>query len=246
MSGERVTYPPLDVLKPVAEGLWIVDSGPLRMLGMKLPVRMTVIRLAGGDLLLHSPTRFDEGLRQAMQRLGRIRHLVAPNSAHWRHVGDWQRRCPDAVTWAAPGLRERGQVKRSGLRLDRDLAEAPPPDWAGEIEQMIVPGGIGFREVAFFHKPTHSLLLTDLVVNVEPGRLPPLMRLGARLVGATAPDGRAPVYLRLLVRMKRAEAARAAARLVAWEPERVIFAHGRWFDRDGAAALRRSLAWLLS
>lgn len=246
MSGERVTYPPLDVLKPVAEGLWIVDSGPLRMLGMKLPVRMTVIRLAGGDLLLHSPTRFDEGLRQAMQRLGRIRHLVAPNSAHWRHVGDWQRRCPDAVTWAAPGLRERGQVKRSGLRLDRDLAEAPPPDWAGEIEQMIVPGGIGFREVAFFHKPTRSLLLTDLVVNVEPGRLPPLMRLGARLVGATAPDGRAPVYLRLLVRMKRAEAARAAARLVAWEPERVIFAHGRWFDRDGAAALRRSLAWLLS
>jgi hypothetical protein len=22
------TYPPLDVLKPVAEGIWIVDSGP--------------------------------------------------------------------------------------------------------------------------------------------------------------------------------------------------------------------------
>ena len=245
MSGERVTYPPLDVLKPVAEGLWIVDSGPLRMLGMALPVRMTVIRLAGGDLLLHSPTRFDESLRQAMQRLGRIRHLVAPNSAHWLHVGDWQRRCPDAVTWAAPGLRGRGQVKRSGLRLDHDLGEAPPPDWAGEIEQAIVPGGAGFREVAFFHRPTRSLLLTDLVVNVEAGKLPPLMRLGARLVGAVAPNGRAPVYLRLLVRMRRAEAARAASRLIAWGPERVIFAHGRWFERDGAAALRRSLAWLL-
>lgn len=29
-SREAATYPPLDLLKPVAEGLWIVDSGPLR------------------------------------------------------------------------------------------------------------------------------------------------------------------------------------------------------------------------
>ena len=56
-SSEMVTYPPLDVMKPVADGVWIVDSGPLRVLGMPLPVRMTVVRLASGDLWLHSPTR---------------------------------------------------------------------------------------------------------------------------------------------------------------------------------------------
>jgi hypothetical protein len=33
--------------------------------------------------------------------------------------------------------------------------------------------------------------------------------------------------------------------MLAWSPERVIFSHGRWFDRDGAAALRRAFAWLL-
>jgi hypothetical protein len=32
--------------------------------------------------------------------------------------------------------------------------------------------------------------------------------------------------------------------VIAWEPERVIFAHGRWFDREAAAYLRRSLSWL--
>jgi hypothetical protein len=28
--------------------------------------------------------------------------------------------------------------------------------------------------------------------------------------------------------------------MIAWEPERVILAHGRWYDRAGAAELRRA------
>jgi hypothetical protein len=61
-----------------------------------------------------------------------------------------------------------------------------------------------------------------------------------------APDGMAPAHLRFALNRKRKEAAAAAWRLIAWEPERVIFAHRRWFDRDGTAQLRRSLRWLLS
>src|SRR3712207_6384376 len=141
-------YPPLDVPKPVAEGVWIVDSGPISAFGMSLPVRMTVIRLGNGDLWLHSPTRYDEALRAGLERHGRIRHLVAPNIAHWMFVRDWQQRCPDAVTWAAPGLRERAQVKKSGVRLDRDLGEAPPPEWADEMEHILMPiGEIGRAHV---------------------------------------------------------------------------------------------------
>jgi hypothetical protein len=51
--------------------------------------------------------------------------------------------------------------------------------------------------------------------------------------------------VRGLLLLNRSEVAQKAARLVAFDPERVIFAHGRWFERDGAAQLRRSLAWLL-
>ena len=244
-SADRATYPPLDVPKPVADGVWIVDSGPLRVLGLPLPVRMGVVRLPDGGLWLHSPTRHGDELRRALDRLGPIRHLVAPNSAHWTYLLDWQRACPDAVTWAAPGLRERAQVRAAGLRLDHDLGEVPPPDWAGAIEQAVVPGGLGFRELAFLHRPTRTLLLTDLVLNIEPEKLPALARPAARLIGVTAPDGRAPVYLRLVVKMERARAARAAERLVAWAPERVLFAHGRPFEEDATAALRRSLGWLL-
>lgn len=240
-----VGYPPFDVLKPVADNVWIIDSAPLRMMGLWLPVRMTVIRLGSGELWLHSPTRFDETLRDAIETLGPIRHLVAPNIAHWSFLKEWQRHCPDASTWAAPNLRQRAQVKKAGVRIDRDLEEDMPDQWAGDIEQTIVPGGGGFREVAFFHKPTRTLVLTDLIVNLEPDKLPLATRAFAKLTGTLAPDGKAPAYLRLIIRMRHKEAAAAASRLVAWAPERVIFAHGRWIERDGAAALRRSLAWLL-
>jgi hypothetical protein len=97
-SHEQATYPPVDVLKPVAEGLWIVDSGPLSAYGLALPLRMTVVRLSSGDLWLHSPTRFDGELKREMEKIGPIRHLVAPDIAHWMHLQDWQRACPEATT----------------------------------------------------------------------------------------------------------------------------------------------------
>ena len=244
-AADEVTYPPLDRPKPVADGVWIVDSGPVRVSGLPLPVRMTVLKLAGGELMLHSPTRFEPGLKRELEALGPIRHLVAPNVAHWTFLKEWQERCPEATTWAAPHLRERAQVKASGVRLDRDLPPESPPEWAQEIEQAVVPGAAGFREVAFFHRPSGTLVLTDLVVNLEPGKLSLPARALAWATGALAPEGRAPVYLRLVVRRRAAAAREAAHRLVALEPERVIFAHGRWFERDGAAQLRRSFVWLL-
>jgi hypothetical protein len=246
MPAPDPTYPPLDTLKPVAENVWVVDSGPLKVAGLlPMPVRMTVTRLRSGAMLLHSPTRFDEGLRAAVAAQGPIRHIVAPNAVHWSFVADWQRACPDAVTWAAPGLRERSAVKKAAVRLDRDLGEAAPPEWEGAIETVTVPGGGGFREVCLLHGPSRTLVLTDLVINLEPEKLPAAMRLYAKLVGMTAPNGRTPVYVRLLIRAGGQAAREAARKLVDWAPERVLFAHGRPFDRDATAALRRSLDWLL-
>ncbi len=238
------TYPPLDTLKPVVPDLWIVDSGPLRILGMPLPVRMTVLRLNNGDLWLHSPTRYDEALRRELEALGPIRHLVAPNMAHWTFLQEWQRHCPGALTWAAPNLSKRAQVRRSGLRIDRIIGEAPPAEWPG-LRHEIVPGGLGFREIAFFHQATSTLILTDLVLNLEPAKMPVLTRPLLRLAGMTAPVGQPPPYLRAVIKLRRREAAAAAERILDLAPQRVVFAHGSWFERDGTAALRQSLRWLL-
>ena len=88
-------------------------------------------------------------------------------------------------------------------------------------------------------------MLTDLIQNFEPEKVSPLVRPLVRFAGAMAPDGKAPVHLRFAINKKRDEAAAAARKLVVWAPERVIFAHGRWFNRDGATQLRRALQWLL-
>ena len=238
-------YPPLDTLKPVADGLFIVDSLLPGLMGRLLPVRMTVILLAGGDLLLHSPTMFKPGLAKELEALGRVRHLVAPNIAHWTFLEAWQAACPDAITWAAPGLRDRRQVRKSGIRLDHDLGDAAPADWGPDVGMSIVTGGLGFHECALFHRPTQTLVLTDLVLNLEAPKLPPAMRPVARALGVLAPDGMAALYLRAVIKLQRRKAAQDAARLLALQPKRVIFAHGRWFSQSGTIQLRRSLRWLL-
>ena len=87
-------------------------------------------------------------------------------------------------------------------------------------------------------------MLTDLVLNLEPAKMPALVSPLLRLAGMTAPHGRPPPYLRLVIKLRRRDAARAAADLVALRPETVIFAHGLWFAQDGTTRLRRSLRWL--
>lgn len=243
-ADSKMTYAPVDTLKPVADGVFIVDSTLRGLFGMTLPVRMTVIRLPDGGLLLHSPTRLTEGLKRVLRQLGPVRHLLAPNVAHWVFLREWQETYPDAIVWSAPGLRQRRAVRRNGLRIDHELAEAPPAAWGDALDLTMVPGGLGFHEIALFHRPTRTLVLTDLVLNLEAGKLPGSMRILARLFGSLAPGGMAPPYLRMIVRMRASAARRACERIMALEPERVLFAHGRWFETDATRQLRTSLRWL--
>ena len=235
---------PTDTLVPLADGLWAVESRLPGLVGRVFPMRMTVFRLPDGSLLLHSPIRFTSALKAALEREGPIRHLAAPNVAHWMFLRDWQRACPDATNWGAPHLGRRRQVRNSGVRLDRILFEGTPIEWGGAIDLVTVPGALGFREVAFLHKPTATLVLTDLMMDLAPETLPLPLRPLVLAAGMTAPDRMPPPYLRLLVRGGGEDARHAGARIAALSPERVVFAHGRVVTADAAGAVRRSLRWL--
>ena len=245
LPDDQVGYAPLDTPKSVAADVFVVDSVLPGLLGRILPARMTVIRLPDGGLLLHSPTRFSPELKAALETLGPIRHLVAPNVAHWMFLEEWQRHCPQTLSWAAAGLRRRSQVRRSAVRLDQDLSDTPPAQWGGAIELETVQGGLGFAETALFHVPTRTLVLTDLALNLEIWKLPVLARPIVRLFGSMAPGGMPQPIVRAAVRMGGPAALETVMRLLEREPEQVIFAHGRWFESNGTARLRRSLRWLL-
>ena len=237
----HMLYAPLDTPKPFAPDVWLVDGD----LGPGVPVRMTVIRLPDRSLLLHSPTRLTPKLRAALEALGPIRHLVAPNSVHWLFAKDWQDALPEARMYGAPGLRERKQVRRAGLRIDEVLGDDPPAAWGGAIDQVVVPGGAGFREAVQFHRPSRTVLTTDLVHNFEPRKLPWVLRPLAWLLGNASPASRAPAHLRALVRLGPTAAQRAAARrIVQWHPDRLVMTHGAPITLNPAERLRASLAWL--
>lgn len=243
VSDQQITYPPLDELKPLGQDLWIVDSGPLSAMGMKLPVRMTVLRLSDGSVLLHSPTRYTPELARAIEAIGPVRHLLAPTIAHSSFLAEWQLACPAAKVWAVPGLRDRAQVRQSGVRIDADLEDKAAAEWADVIEQGLVHGAGGFCEAWFFHRQSRTLLLADLIENLEPGKLPPLTSLLMRASAATrATTG---LHVRAVLLLKKAEAQRSVRRMIATDPQRVIFSHGEFYIEHASNHLKRGFAWLV-
>lgn len=236
-------YPPLETPKTLAEGVWVVDAALPGTLA--IPIRMTVLRLRDGGLWLHSPTQHRPALQAAIEALGPIRHLVAPDSVHWLGIGPWQAAVPRARCWGAPGIAARLATRPDAPRFDAELGAEPPPDWAGEIDHAILTAP-GFAEVAFLHHASRTLILTDTVQAMEPARLRPAMRFFTWLAGSGRQGG-APFYLRWALRWRAHRAANRAVieRLIAWQPERVIFAHGSFFETDATPRLARAFAWAL-
>lgn len=232
-------YEPLFTLKAAAPDIWIADGGWIRFYGLPFPTRMTVVRLACGGLWVHSPVADQGGLAGAVAELGPVRHLIAPNWIHYAWVPDWQARFPQAVTWGSPGVVARAKGRGVALHLDHELSDAPPTDWTGQIDQRLADSGY-HREVVFHHRASRTLILTDLIENFEPAKMPGWLRPLLRLGRVCDPDGRMPRDMAASFRLRRAHLRDVVDTMIGWAPERVILAHGRWYTRDGVGELRRA------
>ncbi|HPD92814.1 MAG TPA: DUF4336 domain-containing protein [Pararhodobacter sp.] len=237
-------YEPLNTLKPVAADLWVVDGPAIRFYGLPFPTRMTVVRLPDGGLWLHSPIAPDPGLLAALAALGPVRHLIAPNWIHYAHLPAWQALMPEAVTWAAPGVAARATSRNLALRIDRVLPHTGP-EWGEAIDHLLIAGSDLHREIAFCHRPSRSLILTDLIENFERRAVAPWMVPLLMVAGNLDPDGKAPIDMRMSFRKGRAALRRSVQRMQAWNPERIVLAHGRWYPENGAGELARAFRWAL-
>ena len=243
-------YEPLNEYKPFGPSIGVVD-GPFEYvsaLGMKLrwpfTTRMTVVQLPNGDLFLHSPIAHNAVLAKQLESRGRVRHLVSPNRGHYAHIGEWAREFPDAIAWASPRVRERARLQRIDIRFERDLGPYAPEEWRDEMDQAIIPGAL-LDEVVFFHRRSKTLILADTIMNFELVRMRQPYRLIARLCGIYSPCGGISPDLRLALWPNRQEARLAYQRVLAWDPQRVVLSHGRCFEANGAAAIRRAFSWAL-
>ena len=224
-------------MRQLAEDLFVVER-PLRFFGLPVGTRMTIVRLRDGSLLLHSPVALDDALRAELLRLGPPRHAIAPNRFHHLFIGDYRRAFPQIRLYAAPGLPE----KRRDLSFDAVLSDEPPPEWAGQLDQEHFKGFPVMSEVAFCHRQSRTLVTSDLAFNLGP-EAPLVARAAFRLVGGYGRLG--PSLVEKILIRDRASARGSLERILGWDFDRVVVAHGTVLETGGREALRAGYRWLL-
>ncbi|GLI22427.1 hypothetical protein GGQ86_000227 [Xanthobacter flavus] len=230
----------MTALQAFGPNLWIAD-GPVVTAGagFHYPTRTVVVRLAEGSLFIWSPVALSDALRRAVEALGPVRYLIAPNTLHDRFLGQWQVAYPAARIHAAPGLRQR----RPDLDMAVELGEEPPSDWAADIDQVPMRGNLITTEVVFFHRPSATLLVTDLIQHFAPTWFTGWRAWVARIDLMTAPEPEVPRKFRVAF-VDRDAARRGLERILGWQIERVVMAHGEPIHANGHASVRRAFRWL--
>lgn len=228
-------------LVAVGPELWLAQGEVVDFHGFPYDTRMLAARLGSGDVWLWSPVRPTDALAREIGALGPVRHLVSPNSIHHLFLGHWQERFPEARLWGLPAVIR----KRPELAFEPPLGDEPPRAWAGEIDQVVFRGSFFLDEIVFFHRASRTAIFGDLTQRFSDSWLrahwKPWQRWIARRWGIT--DGRAPLEWRASW-LRRAPARAALRTVLAWDPERVVMAHGERPSSGARAYLERAFDWL--
>jgi hypothetical protein len=218
-----------------AGGVWLREH-PVSFIGLHLTTTMAVLRLADGGLLVHSPVALTPEARAAVEALGRVAHLYAPNVHHVRWLGDWAAAYPQARVHAPRELRR----KRPDLRVDRVHGD-PEPAFQGVIDELPVEG-CRLHETALLYRPAQTLLVADLVHNV-----------GRPAHGWTATYARMmgfydQVALSRAIRWTafndRTAARRSLDALLAHPFDRLVVGHGAPLEAGAREAVEGTYRWL--
>lgn len=226
-----------DPLTALADGVW-QSTVPVRFIGLRLSANMTVLRLRGDELLVHSPVALTPERRAAVDALGRVEHLYAPNTFHHLWLREWIAAYPSARVHAPADLVK----KHPGLHIDRPHGE-PATAFTGALDEHHVDG---FRlgESVLYHHASRTLVVADLVHNVgrpQHGWTAFYTRMNgfydrvalSRMIRWTAFPG-------------RAAARRSLAAILALPFERITVGHGEPVVTDAKARLTAAYAWLLA
>jgi Domain of unknown function (DUF4336) len=217
------------------DGVWIASS-PHTMLGLHLGTRMTVVRLPSGALLLHSPVAPDEQLRREIDALGPVGHIVASNVYHHVYAGAMHKAYPQAVLHAPAALRK----KRRDLRIDADLGDVAPLEWGSALIPVTIEGCM-LRETVFVHAASRTVISSDLAENFATSEHG-LTRLYLKIAGVHGRVGWSRL-LRFLYRDKAA-ARRSIDRLLTYDFDHLILAHGEPIRTDAKDAIRNTFSFL--
>lgn len=223
------------MLEKHADGLFSL-AAPGSMMGLQLGTRMTVVQLKNGGVLLHSPVPLTDAVVAEIQALGPVQHIIAPNLFHHLHAGTAKNRFPEAQLHAPEALKK----KRPDLTIDHVLSEKAHPDWEGQLLPITVQGCM-LGETVLFHPASRSLVSADLLENFITSDHW-WTRWYLKATGIHGKPGLSRVLYFTYQDKKRAR--ESLDRILEWDFDRVVLAHGNVLETGGVKTIRETYEWL--
>lgn len=216
------------------DSLWVAAL-PFRFKGIDMGARMTIVRLSDGSLLVISPLDLSPQMRAEIEALGEVRVILAPNRFHYLCLHEYSEAFPDAQVFVAPG------VKADDVRVSGTLGDQADLLWSDVLDQMIFRGNNLEQEVVFFHCDSRTLIMTDLCFNLQRERRP-WQRFAKNLLDINGRFG--PSRLSRVLTRDRKAARASLERVLQWDFDRIIMAHGEVLPGGGKAAMQKAFRWL--
>lgn len=228
------------MMKKFGNNIWTIEGDTVRMFRfLTFATRMSVIRLNDGGLWLHSPIAPTPERIEAVKELGEVRFIIAPNKIHSLYIKPWADAFPEAKIWVSPRFTERHE----NFPHDGVLSDDPEISWADDIDQVVMQGHPFLDEVIFLHKPSKTVLVTDLIQNHDARQDNIIFRTLKKWVGIGAPDGGTAMDVRLSFKDKDA-GWRSCQKMEEWDYDKVILCHGSCRQENGKAYVQKSFQWL--
>jgi hypothetical protein len=162
---------------------------------------------------------------------------VAPTPLHVWRLEQWHTLFPEAQLWRPPKVRGRSAY----LGFAELLQDAPPTAWVEDFEQLVFRGNAVIEEVEFLHKKSHTLVVADFIQNYRAKAGGFLGNRTKRIGGVL--NGGVPLDIRLSF-TNRKLGRRLLRKLLSWDFDQLIVAHGVCMEQDAKAFVRNAFRWL--
>jgi hypothetical protein len=215
-------------LRLVADGLWEIDA---EMSGPPFQRRMTLIRLASGELVVHSAVACDAATMAQIDGIGPVGYIVVPNPYHRMDAPAFAARYPAArvVTPQAAARRVRKVVRVDG---GLDLLPADPALRWEPLDGVLA-------EAVLIHTDAQgalTLVFNDVFFNIVE-RPPGMKGMLLSAVGSFGAARATPIAKLFIIQDRRAFLAHLQRLAALPGLARIVPGHGAIIDVGAAAAV---------
>ena len=213
-------------------GLSFIDS-VVKMPLMGLPVRTVVVQTATGSIMISPGSQLTS---EQLHANGPITDLVAPNLFHSAGIPQAHVAHPQARIWGVSPMTKASR-RSPAIKWTHELSEK---SWlfSDELPLVAIEGMPTIKEFVFIHKPSRSLIVTDLCFNMTKAT-----GFGAWLIlnifGTYRKFGVSSLFLKGV--KDRSAFMTSLARVFAHDFDNIVVSHGEPIQGGGKAALRDAL-----